>query len=563
MAGSNMPYQCLEKCGKFLVAARGSNIDLFNVEDGSFIFTWSSVPAVVHGGNLPAGDEAAQLQHEVSQLSSVNIKVDASPPPAKRRKLSGNEDEKSETKGENTEKVDPESKGESKENEKTEKKQKKQKQNNRSETSGFESPSIIALATTNDAKHVVAITGEDKAIRVFEIIETEGVVEVRQISQRVMPKRPSALTITSDSTTIISADKFGDVYSLPLLFSESPLLSRISRETSQVTNRPFKPSANEFTIHSQRNRKALENQKRQLALRDAKETSPAFEHNLLLGHVSLLTDVKLAVLDGRNYIITADRDEHIRISRGIPQAHIIETFCLGHKEFVSRICVPGERPEILISGGGDNDLFVWRWANGELLSCIDIEREVAQALHSVTAKVVVSGIYHMRQSINREPTDLIIVTCEGVPALITLTLTSQNTLQPKTTILLPGNVLSLISSKNNRIILSIDTIYKAGSTTEVRNEDDQIDANLLSFTFERGDLIRDMNFRKGSVDAVEAGRKEVVNVTALKTLLYSLENLRKRDNEGGLGTVGAESVRGTESQVGDMPVFEEDEQMEG
>lgn len=54
-----------------------------------------------------------------------------------------------------------------------------------------------------------------------------------------------------------------------------------------------------------------------------------FEHKLLLGHVSMLTDIALVVLNGRNYIITADRDEHIRISRGIPQSHIIEGFCLG------------------------------------------------------------------------------------------------------------------------------------------------------------------------------------------------------------------------------------------
>lgn len=228
-----------------------------------------------------------------------------------------------------------------------------------------------------------------------------------------MPKRPSSLAITSDSTTIISADKFGDVYSLPLLFSESSPLPQAPRESSQVPDRPFKPSANEFTIHSQRNRKALENQKRQLALRDAKETGPAFEHTLLLGHVSLLTDVKLAIVEGRNYIITADRDEHIRVSRGIPQAHIIETFCLGHKEFVSRICVPEERSEILVSGGGDNDLFVWKWASGELLSHIDIERQVAEILHSVTAKVVISGIYHTRQPGTGGSEDIIVVTCEG------------------------------------------------------------------------------------------------------------------------------------------------------
>lgn len=36
---------------------------------------------------------------------------------------------------------------------------------------------------------------------------------------RVMPKRPCALALTDDDSTIIAADKFGDIYSLPLLFS--------------------------------------------------------------------------------------------------------------------------------------------------------------------------------------------------------------------------------------------------------------------------------------------------------------------------------------------------------
>lgn len=70
----------------------------------------------------------------------------------------------------------------------------------------------------------------------------------------------------------------------------------------------------------------------------------------------------------REYIITADRDEHIRVSRGIPQAHVIEGYCLGHEEFVSRLCVaPGGREDILISGGGDDYLLVWDWPRCRLL----------------------------------------------------------------------------------------------------------------------------------------------------------------------------------------------------
>jgi len=52
---------------------------------------------------------------------------------------------------------------------------------------------------------------------------------------------------------------------------------------------------------------------------------------LLLGHASLLT--AMALTQDENYIITADRDEHIRVSH-YPDGHSIERFCLGHTKCV-------------------------------------------------------------------------------------------------------------------------------------------------------------------------------------------------------------------------------------
>lgn len=56
------------------------------------------------------------------------------------------------------------------------------------------------------------------------------------------------------------------------------------------------------------------------------------DESLLLGHVSLLTTFLLS--PDEKYIITADRDEHIRVS-WYPQAYTIEQFCLGHEKCVS------------------------------------------------------------------------------------------------------------------------------------------------------------------------------------------------------------------------------------
>lgn len=235
-----------------------------------------------------------------------------------------------------------------------------------------------------------------------------------------MPKRPCALVIANDNSTIISADKFGDVYALPLIPPENYVKSQ---PQTPEPSKLFVPAANELTIHSQRNRRALENQKKHTN-KVSEKTELTFEHKLLLGHVSLLTDLILVTSEKRNYIITADRDEHIRISRGIPQTHIIEGFCLGHAEFVSRLCIPRNRTNILVSAGGDDDIFVWDWKAGRLISRtnLTIHVETLKAKSggrgpvegtAESLRVAVSGIYHTRAHVDDYLLDFIIITCEG------------------------------------------------------------------------------------------------------------------------------------------------------
>lgn len=241
-----------------------------------------------------------------------------------------------------------------------------------------------------------------------------------------MPKRPCAVTITQDDSTIIAADKFGDVYSLPLLFSELEVdqtPGSIATPRTESSSKSFTPAANELTVHSQRNRRALENQKAQTN-KASEKPEPTFEHRLLLGHVSMLTDVAAVDIQGRGYIISADRDEHIRVSRGIPQSHIIEGFCLGHTEFISRLCIPRGKPNLLISGGGDNELFVWDWLTCRLLSKTDLQSLVADALFEYKAKndgsypkdeikVTVSNIAHTKNADWNDGADMLLVTSEG------------------------------------------------------------------------------------------------------------------------------------------------------
>jgi tRNA (guanine-N(7)-)-methyltransferase subunit TRM82 len=218
-----------------------------------------------------------------------------------------------------------------------------------------------------------------------------------------MIKRPSALALAGDS--IFCADKSGDVYSLPLLpTKEEDDAARGAALESALKS--FAPAATNLTVHSKSNLRSLELQKKQLENKPVEKTEQmTFAHRLLLGHVSMTTAIlapEVTTQEGRKrrYILTSDRDEHIRVSRSPPQAHVIENYCFGHKEFVNSLCLA--TPKRLISGGGDNYLFVWDWQNGILASKVSLESEVAKTLKNGPAQVAVSGIWRLGSGDNEE-----------------------------------------------------------------------------------------------------------------------------------------------------------------
>ena len=286
---------------------------------------------------------------------------------------------------------------------------------------GFTIPCITHLMGTADGKHVVVVTGEDKSVRVLSMSE-RGVLH--QLSQRVMSKRPSALAFTPDENTILCADKFGDVYSLPLLGKtfETELQADHHSETEGDEPEMFKPSASSKTVHTKRNLRALQDQQRQKKVKKKQKQLPQFEHDLLLGHVSLLTDiaclkVRTAKTSARTYILTSDRDEHIRVSRGIPQAHIIEHFCLGHEQFVSKMHIPSWLPDTLISGGGDDYLMIWTWWQGVLNHRVDIKSHILSSRPNAPdrpSQIAVSDIWSLRTTSGKYPREgQILVACEA------------------------------------------------------------------------------------------------------------------------------------------------------
>jgi len=101
------------------------------------------------------------------------------------------------------------------------------------------------------------------------------------------------------------------------------------------------------------------------------ETDAVSEGQLLLGHLSMLLDI---VIDSSGkYVLTADRDEKIRVSK-FPNSYNIHNYCLGHTEFVTSICLLGE--DLLLSGSGDGTVKVWKYLEGRELCSHDVFKDV-------------------------------------------------------------------------------------------------------------------------------------------------------------------------------------------
>ncbi|KAF5658754.1 tRNA-methyltransferase [Fusarium heterosporum] len=522
-----IPYNVVHVSGNILFAARGGKIHSFSLQDGSHLSTWK------HPDVDKVDDAVKAISGEVSsekpegQDLAVAEGEDDDGPPAKRQRTEEPKDEatpanpntQEETK--NAEETKPEGKKRGGKKSKDRRNQQKTKDHNFSRVP--DRPVITHLISSPDNAHVLAISGHDKAVWVFE---NDGMGALKQLSKRALPKRPSAVIIGPDSQIVV-ADKFGDVYALPLLYDPTVQVATQSSTSSQAKP-AYKPSANTTTVHSKRNLRALQEQQRHMELatrakNEARSEVPSFEITLLLGHVSMLTALAIGESEGRRYILTADRDEHIRVTRYIPQAYVIEGFCFGHKDFISSMTVPALRGEIVVSGGGDDNLFLWDWKANKLLSQVNL-LSLAQKILPDTAKVAVSGLYNLVYP--HEGSDLvyILAICQDISAIFSWQLTKDNTLHRPAIIQLPGKPLDLSikpaeGDEPPKIVTAIDpsdaTNAKSLATYSLTMTDEKLATNTTS-------LVND--------DEIEATELDVED-TVVRGLLYNTESLRKQTTE--------------------------------
>lgn len=373
-------------------------------------------------------------------------------------------------------------------------------------------PRIVKLV---GARNVVVAATDDKVIHVYELDST-GTLHRR--SQRCMLKRPCAVVILYDSQLILCGDKFGDVYSIPL-HPDAERDAEVSQR--QLEPKQHRVAADEKTVHTKRNQTILKAQRKQITAPERKAPL-MFEHKVLLGHVSMLTDmifVKSGISDGRGRIITADRDEHIRVSRSPVQAHIIEGYCLGHEEFISKLCaIPGT--ELFASGGGDEIIKIWNWSTCQLVYSINV-RDTVQANMSEPqpGRLVLSGMWHV--DLGDDGKHALLLAFERIPLLLTLTLSVNplNTEPVLGTKILDANPLDVVI-QDSKMICALD-VRSGAARLGVYSVKPETDGSLTLVSDEKQqDLVKQLN-------EVESDNKDMDDGT-LDGLLYNIGNLRKR-----------------------------------
>ncbi|KAH9729792.1 tRNA (guanine-N(7)-)-methyltransferase non-catalytic subunit [Citrus sinensis] len=191
----------------------------------------------------------------------------------------------------------------------------------------FHKDSIRAIRYGANGKLFVS-AGDDKVVKIW------SAESWKCISAVCSEKRVSAVAISNDGQHVCFADKFGVVWVVDL------------RDIN----------GNQAVVD--------------------KKAAPLLAH-----YCSIITSLEFSP-DGQ-FIISADRDFKIRVTvfpKGpLDGAHEIQSFCLGHTEFVSCldfVCTVDYPQGYLVSGSGDSTVRLWDIISGSLLDTCEVGAKV-------------------------------------------------------------------------------------------------------------------------------------------------------------------------------------------
>ncbi|OUM68231.1 hypothetical protein PIROE2DRAFT_4109 [Piromyces sp. E2] len=236
----------------------------------------------------------------------------------------------------------------------------------------------------NNDASILAVASDDKNLKFWNVKTGECLLT------KNTPKKVNSLVFENNGRNVLVADGFGDVY-------------RYSVDDSEENGK------------------------------------------LMLGHVSMLTDILLS--KDEKYVITSDRDEKIRITN-YPKTYIIKTFCLGHKEYISKMHFIPNNESLLLSGGGDEYLFLWDFINAKIIQKIDIKTLIEDTIKNNNLNPVET--YNVKEITCYPKGNLIAVCFEKLPAIFIFDF-KNNELNLKDTVITKNLILDITFDNNGRL----------------------------------------------------------------------------------------------------------------
>lgn len=268
---------------------------------------------------------------------------------------------------------------------------------------------IRSLTLSRNEKFLIGTTDSDKAAVIFQIdYAKENCLEL--LKRQVFPKRPCSVLTTLDDKKVVVADKFGDVYEIE------------ANTTSVVAEKDLVP---------------------------------------ILGHVSMLSEVLVAEHNDKEFILTGDRDEHIKITH-YPKSYVVRNWLFGHHEFVSCLHICLFDKDIIISGGGDDYLLVWNWWEKKELARVELRELIAPFLTDAHMpperflredsgrEICISKVTTYCQGQHR----LLVVLCENTNCILTFTIDENMIIEHKQTLISDCSIIDFVIVSNKLFIAS-------------------------------------------------------------------------------------------------------------
>ncbi|XP_037542683.1 tRNA (guanine-N(7)-)-methyltransferase non-catalytic subunit wdr4 [Nematolebias whitei] len=251
------------------------------------------------------------------------------------------------------------------------------------------SDTVLAFAVSPSGK-LAALTDDSKRLVLFECEPSWRCISIRWVVRRC-----TSLTFSPAEDELLAADKSGDLYSFSVV-------------------------------------------------------DPQREGGLQMGHLSML--LAAAVSPDDRFILTADVDEKIRVSHH-RSPYNIQSFCLGHQQFVSALQIPPTHPHWLLSGSGDGTVKLWDYESGQCLQSCDLRalEEVPGSDPDKDKNLAVCRLTSSPDGCH------VAVLCESVSTVHFFTLGREKRLVPHSRLHLPTRPLDINFDDDGRLWVLLDS----------------------------------------------------------------------------------------------------------